>query len=231
MELPLEYRADPRPWRAIDALYLLFFWIAGAIASGPFIGADEITVFELFGVIAPFQALGIFVGIAVLGRTRQPWREALAFRAEPEDWRGLLEGVGLQLGLSILIATILGLFGGSLPSQEIVDDAGLAVGGLEQFAVIIALVVLAPISEELVFRGVLLKGLVARFGMHAGVIGSSVAFALLHLLDPNLLLAMPVFLVLGLALGYSVARTGRLGRAIAIHAGFNLVTVIAVLFL
>jgi membrane protease YdiL (CAAX protease family) len=139
--------------------------------------------------------------------------------------------VGLQLGLSILIALILGLFGGTLPSQEIVDDAGLAVGGLEQIAVVIALVVLAPISEELVFRGVLLRGLARRYGMRNAVIGSSVAFALLHLLDPNLLLAMPVFLVLGIALGYSVARTGRLGRAIAIHAGFNLVTVVSVLFL
>jgi membrane protease YdiL (CAAX protease family) len=228
---PVDSAADSKPWRAIDALYLLFFWIAGAIASGPFIGADEISVFELFGIIAPFQAAGIFIGTAVLARNRQPWRAALGVGVAPQDWRGVLEGIGLQFGLSILIALVVGLFGGTLPSQEIVDDAELAVGGLERVAVVIALVVLAPISEELVFRGVLLRGLATRYGMKAAVFGSSVAFALLHLLDPNLLPAMPVFLALGVALGYSVSRTGRLGRAIAFHAGFNLVTVVAVLFL
>lgn len=231
MGLPLDLPVERKPWRAIDALYLLFFWIAGAIASGPFIGSDEITIFELFGIIAPFQATGIFVGLWVLSRNRDPWRHALAVRVAPDDWRGVFEGMGLQIGLSILMALIIGLFGGTLPAQEVVDDAALAVGGVEQLAVILALVVLAPISEELVFRGVLLRGLQARYGMRAAVIGSAIAFALIHLLDPNLLVAMPVFLILGLALGYSVARTGRLGRAIAIHAGFNLVTVVAVLFL
>lgn len=231
MQQPLVLPVERQPWRAIDALYLLFFWIGGAIASGPFIGSDEITVFDLFGIIAPFQAAGIFLGLWVLARTRQPWREALGVRATPADWRGIAEGIGLQFCLGILMVFVIGLFGGTLPSQELVDDVEMAVGGIEQLAVIFALVVLAPISEELVFRGVLLRGLQARYGMTVAVIGSSVAFALVHLLDPNLLLAMPVFFVLGLALGYSVARTGRLGRAIAIHAGFNLVTVVAVLFL
>ena len=65
----------------------------------------------------------------------------------------------------------------------------------------------------------------------AAVVGSAGAFALIHLLDPNLLLAMPVFFVLGWVLARATIRTGRLGRAMTIHAGFNLVTVVAVLFL
>lgn len=230
MTSPAESPGELRPWRPIDALYLLFWWIGGAAVGGALVG-EEWSVFELFGVIATLQAVGIFVGVAVLARNREPWREALAARFAPGDLRGVLEGAGLQIGLSIALAILIGIFGGTVPSQEVVDEASSAVGGLDQVAVIVALVVLAPLSEELVFRGVLLRGLQVRFGAKPAVIGSAGAFALIHLLDPNLLLAMPVFLVLGLALGYATVRTGRLGRAVTIHAGFNLVTVLAVLFL
>ena len=230
MTSPVESPGDQRPWRPIDALYVLLWWIGGAAVGTGFVG-EEWSVFDLFGVIATFQAIGIFVGVAVLSRRRPPWREALGARFAREDLRGLVEGFGLQIGLSIGLALLIGLFGGTPPSQEVVDEARLAVGGADQIVVIFALVVLAPVSEELVFRGVLLRSLQTRFGPRPAIVGSSAAFALVHLLDPNLLLAMPVFLVLGLALGHATVRTGRLGRAVAIHAGFNLVTVIAVLFL
>jgi membrane protease YdiL (CAAX protease family) len=227
---PVDSPPERRPWRTIDALYLLFWWIGGAAVGTAFAG-EEWTVFELFGIIATFQAAGIFVGVAFLARKRSPWRDALGARFAAPDLRGLLEGVGLQLGLSIALALLLGLLGETSPAQEVVDEASQAVGSLDQLVVFVSLVVLAPLSEELVFRGVLLQGLRARFGPRAAVWGSATAFALVHLLDPNLLLAMPVFFVLGLALGYATINSGRLGRAVAMHAGFNLITVIAVLFL
>lgn len=230
MTLPADSRVDRRPWRPIDALYLLLWWIGGALAAAPLIG-EELSVFDLFGVVATFQAIGVFVGLAVLARNRVPWREALNVRLAPEDIRGLLDGAGLQIGLSIALALLIQLLGADLPTQELVDAAGSAVSGLDQVVVIVSLVVVAPVSEELVFRGVLLRGLQARYGPRAAIVGSAAAFALVHLLDPNLLLAMPLFFVLGLALGHAAVRTGRLGRAVALHAGFNLVTAVAVLFL
>ena len=230
MTSPAASPGERRPWRPIDALYLLFWWIGGA-AVGVAVVGDDWSTLELFGVIATLQAAGIFAGVAVLGRTRRSWREALGVRFARGDWRGLLEGAGLQVALSFGLALIIGLLGGTEPTQDVVDEAGMAASGIERIAVIVAVVVLAPVSEELVFRGVLLRGLESRSGARGAVVGSSAAFALVHLLEPNLLLAMPVFFVLGLVLARATIRTGRLGRAITIHAGFNLVTVTAVLFL
>lgn len=223
-------QVDRRPWKPIDAFYLLLWWIAGAIAAAPLVG-EELSVFDLFGVLVPFQAIGVFVGFAVLARSRSPWPSAMGAQLEPEDLRGLLEGAGLQFGLSLVLALVVQMFGGELPSQEMVDEARLAVSGLDRIMVIVSLVVLIPVSEELVFRGVLLRGLRNRYGPGPAVVGSAGAFAFVHLLDPNLLLAIPLFFALGLVLGYAVIRTNRLGRAVMIHAGFNLVTVVVVLFL
>jgi membrane protease YdiL (CAAX protease family) len=61
----------------------------------------------------------------------------------------------------------------------------------------------------------------------SSILISSAAFAALHLLDPNAILAVPFLFVVGVVMGRAVVRTGRLGRAIAIHSGFNLVSVVA----
>jgi membrane protease YdiL (CAAX protease family) len=227
---PTGSQVDRRPWRPIDAFYLLLWWTAGAIAAAPLVG-EELSVFDLFGVLAPLQAIGVFVGFAVLARSRSPWPSAMGAQLEPEDLRGLLQGAGLQIGFSLVLALVVQMFGAELPSQEVVDDARLAVTGLDRIMVIVSLVVVVPVSEELVFRGVLLRGLWTRYGPGPAVVGSAGAFAFIHLLDPNLLLVIPLFFALGLVLGYAVMRTGRLGRAVMIHAGFNLVTVVVVLFL
>jgi hypothetical protein len=43
------------------------------------------------------------------------------------------------------------------------------------------------------------------------------------------LIAVPALLALGLVSGYQAVRTGLLSRSIALHVGFNALTVVAVL--
>lgn len=45
---------------------------------------------------------------------------------------------------------------------------------------IVQAVLLAPVVEELVFRGVMLRAFAARWGTHAGILTSATAFAVLH---------------------------------------------------
>ncbi len=76
---------------------------------------------------------------------------------------------------------------------------------------------LAPLFEETLFRGVLLPVLARRWGSAWGVVLSALCFALAHLSLGELL---PLF-VLGLGLGWLRLRSGRLGASVVMHGLWN----------
>ncbi len=84
-------------------------------------------------------------------------------------------------------------------------------------------VILAPLAEEVFFRG-LLQSMVRRYttGAWPAIIISSVVFAAMHWHTPQNIVSL---LALGIVLGYSYEYTGRLYRPILIHALFNAVAV------
>jgi len=205
--------------------------VVGFLASGfayAAVGSDP-TVSDLFRFVIPVQWAGTIAVIAWLVPRRFYWRTELRATVARADGWGVLLGVAVQIALSIVAYVIIvELFDGSAPTQEVVDAASEAIGGLDRVLVFLGLVVLGPLSEELVFRGVLLRALEPH-GRRYAIVVSSVAFAGLHLLDPNAVVAVPFLFVLGAILAHQTLETGRLGRAVAIHAGFNLVTVVAIL--
>ena len=80
-----------------------------------------------------------------------------------------------------------------------------------------ALVILAaPIFEEFLFRGLVLKGLLRSTGPTAAVVGSAALFALVH--PP--VSVVPVF-ALGIAAGLSFRKSGLLLAPIVTHAVYN----------
>jgi membrane protease YdiL (CAAX protease family) len=89
----------------------------------------------------------------------------------------------------------------------------------------------APLFEELLFRGLMLRGMTASWGVRAAGIVVTVLFFLLHL--PETFGYWPASLAI---LGISVVtlfarlRTGSLAPAIAAHFGYNLIAV-AMLFI
>lgn len=227
MSLPSE-SPDRRPWRPADAARALVWWfVTGLVAYGA-ASPGAVTTTELFGLVVPAQSLGAIGSVAWMARTRRPWREALAARISWADWVGVLIGVALQVAMGIVLVVIVeGWLGGSLPQQEVVGAADEAIALRDKVLVAVSLIVVGPIAEEVLFRGVLLRSLLASHGATGAVWISAAGFAALHLLDPNAWLVAPLLLVLGVVMGRQVVRTGRLGRSVAIHAGFNLVTVLA----
>jgi len=203
--------------------------IGGVVLASLVLGVEELTVTEVFGILVPAQAAATIAVLWLMARTREPIREALALRWESNDGLGLLVGAGLQLGLSLAAAVVIEVFlDGEAPTQDVVQSAAEALGGLDRILVVLGAVVLAPVTEEIIFRGIVLRAIQRSRGDRVAIVGSAAAFAALHLIDPNALLAVPFLFVLGLALGRQSVRTGRIGRAVATHAGFNLVTVLAV---
>lgn len=79
------------------------------------------------------------------------------------------------------------------------------------------LALVAPVTEEALFRGLLLPAFVRRYGRTGGLLLSSVLFGLFHL---NLWQALPAAAA-GLFLGWVALRSGSLTAPIAVHAAFN----------
>lgn len=114
-------------------------------------------------------------------------------------------------------------------SQEVVRLLQQAKGW-EAAAFAVAVLVVAPVGEELLFRGALLRGLMRRTSPAVAIGGAALAFALVHvILDPGAGFAVPALLLLGLLSGYRAWRTGDLSQSILLHAGFNLLAVLQIL--
>ncbi len=79
------------------------------------------------------------------------------------------------------------------------------------------LAVVAPLTEELLFRGLILRGFLSRYSTLTAVVVSSILFALMHL-NPW---QMTTALVLGLQFGWWFVRTRSLLPCLAGHALAN----------
>ena len=91
-------------------------------------------------------------------------------------------------------------------------------------ALLVSAVVVAPILEEMIFRGLVQSALRSLLGPWATVIVASTLFAALHYGAADWV-TLPGLLVLALILGWLYERTGSLWPGIIAHAGFNLFNV------
>lgn len=100
-----------------------------------------------------------------------------------------------------------------------------ALATIEPWLAVLAIVILAPIAEELFFRGVVFNAFLREGGRRWAFVGSSALFAVIHL---SLVALIPIFL-LGLALAWVYERTNNLLAPIAMHIVVNGASVIIAL--
>jgi membrane protease YdiL (CAAX protease family) len=105
--------------------------------------------------------------------------------------------------------------------QEIISEFPRTPGGVALFTLLV--VVLAPLFEELFFRGFLFQGLANSWGWLRGAVVSGAVFGLAHL---QLDIFVPLF-ALGFLLAWVYHRTGSLWTSIAFHSLFNGISVVA----
>jgi membrane protease YdiL (CAAX protease family) len=218
--------------------------ILGSIASTPVFAALHDTrsngasgVSELAqGIVT--DVVGLFVIVLWLIRWHPEWRLAIGFPPKGRRLREALIGGATGLAVlivatvasSIILAILHAINGGakeSLPEQVRSD---LSPGAVVLFA-ILALVV-APVTEEFVFRGLLFRTIRDRHGFLLAAVVSSLLFGLVHFVAANdwqstlALQATMVFTGLGLATIYE--KRGNLLASIAGHMAFNAVAVVTI---
>lgn len=139
--------------------------------------------------------------------------------------------VGWRIGMGLLhlwaaLPVVLGvfllcrLFG---PEQEAIDFLRRRGPGWQGLAITAVLV--APLAEEVCFRGLLYPALRQRLGVLGSLLATSVLFALIHAPATTWL----PLLLLALALGWLVETTGSIVPSIAAHAAFNAIPVLSLL--
>jgi membrane protease YdiL (CAAX protease family) len=131
----------------------------------------------------------------------------------------------VQLGVRILAGIALHVLAPHLPpggNLGDLDDVGPAGAAL----LLVTAVIVAPLVEEVAFRGVLLRALMRRLHFWPAAALSSFLFALLHVpgsdtLGGSVQVAATIY-AFALVQCELVRRTGRLAPAIGVHATMNL---------
>jgi membrane protease YdiL (CAAX protease family) len=103
------------------------------------------------------------------------------------------------------------------PTQQALSQAATVSGMLP--LVLLSGVIIAPIAEEIVFRGYLYKAFRDRFRPSYAIVLSAALFSAIHL---ELLAAVPLF-VIGVVLAYVYEKTGNLMAPITLHVLNNAV--------
>lgn len=197
---------------------LLALWVPGALAQAGALPLGlawtELFVFLLSAFVATSGSNLRAVPYLRLGQARPA---ALAL--------GALAGAAGYLFAGSLLGLTQRLF--PLRVVEAFDPARLFEGTRpERLALAAVATLLAPVCEEIAFRGYLQTTLGLRRGPAAAIAGSAVLFALLHM-NPVL---FPALAVLGAVFGWLTWRAGSIWPAVLAHAVNNAITSSSVLW-
>ncbi len=191
---------------------------------------DSILLLVLFSVLAQACQIGAFLLLA---------RNTFA--------GGLAEGYGLRCGkrasdvlrggfawlcvMPMCYALVVGMgllmlhFEIEIPVHSAISMLG-DLSPLGKGVLAVSLILLAPLAEELFYRGIV-QTYLRKWVSPWGAIGiTSLIFPMMH---GGLYNTWPSLLFLSLVLGYCYERTGRLTSSILIHALFNATTVVNLL--
>ena len=217
-----EPRAAERPavpWRGRDAGYVAIAYVVatpilGFLFAGAGLGSFIVVTELLLGAITLFWTRLYRSSGALLGSR---------FRFGPVP---LLSGLGVAVVLfatQLVIVFTAVTFRGAPPPPGSSNIPDLSGGGTETGLLIVAIVALAPLVEELFFRGLLLQGLERSFRRWTAVLVSSVLFALPHVV-PTLfgtIVAVLTTFAVGVGLAWVFIWSRNLAIPIVAHAGFN----------
>ncbi len=130
-----------------------------------------------------------------------------------------LGALGLQFGLLSPIKSL-------IPMPDFMKDILLEIGNLKGVFAFLTLSVAAPILEELIFRGIILDGLLKRYSPARAIFISSLLFGIVHLNPWQFITAMG----LGVFMGWIYHKTHNLTLCVIIHFVNNLVATLMMQF-
>ncbi|NOZ58263.1 MAG: CPBP family intramembrane metalloprotease [Euryarchaeota archaeon] len=197
--------------------YSLSFLAGYLLAPPAEMELEEYLVSPLFLLVQGTFSLALLL-LTLLAAHMQRWQMAARLRVEPS-----MVAAGAALGAGMFLFErvsyhYLSQYLGESQLQRALVEAARSQEGLAVMLLVGAL--LAPVSEEVYFRGYMFTALAGRLGAKAGVVLSSAYFAAVHL-DARAFI--PIF-VLGAILAVAYAKTRSLTLVIVAHMVINSTT-------
>jgi membrane protease YdiL (CAAX protease family) len=198
----------------------LLIYLIGRIQGSPS-GAPHPTA-QVILSIASFQGAVLLLVHFFLREHEIGWREGFGFskRATRSAALGLLAGIAavpIGWGLQTATGLVLKYFNVGLPEQEAVHLLRSSHGILPRAVMGFAAIVVAPIAEEILFRGLLYPAIKHAGYPRAALWGSALLFAAIHL---NLATFVPLA-ALAIGLTWLYEKTDNLLAPITAHSLFN----------
>jgi membrane protease YdiL (CAAX protease family) len=204
-------------WRLIGWCVLVAFMSAVAYAaqfsSGP---PQKDVAYQWSSSIFGAVQYALIFGIVMLLTRGLDRRRFLALRPPRTTWRRAA-GIGaVVIFVVFVVSAVVAQFGNAEREQGLIPEHWdpSRIAPFAAFCVVV--VVIAPIVEELLFRGVG-YGLLARFGEYTAIVLVGLSFALVH----GLIAGFAVIAVFGAGLAYLRAKTDSIYPGMLLHASFN----------
>jgi membrane protease YdiL (CAAX protease family) len=231
-------RRDPQPWGARPIVVPIAF-LAGIVIAGSlvthFLRPDGDHARLAFAVVVNVLAegllgFGIWLGGREVAARNGGWGVFGWRRPQPRD----LWIAGLGLVFAFLVRLFVAVWAGLLTHGRAVRESqNLRVEHVQATTVVLLIVVVvicAPVFEELMFRGLILRTLMRRWGFWPAATVSTAIFALFHTYEVSTLQGAVVLALSVAGLGATncllVRYTDRLAPGILVHATLNGLAVI-----
>jgi hypothetical protein len=191
----------------------------GRLAEGK---PDRDILYSYSVLVGSVIQYGLILGIALLIGRGLPKRELFGLRRPVTSfWPTVGLTVATLVGIYVVSAA-LAPFLNAGEEQGLTPDRWDPSRAGAYAASFVAIAVIAPVVEELLYRG---EGfsLLERYGRWVAIVGTALAFGLGH----GLVAGLPILVVFGLGLAWLRDRTRSVYPGIALHAVFNAIALIA----
>ena len=229
-----------RWWEVV--VFTLLGFVIGVIAATPFFIAlrpDASGAVDAPGLLISAVADLVMGGVLLLWlRARHPgWVTVIGWPAPGQRLRELAVGAGFGFLLevvAVVTGTVVATAIEALTGEEVrsAEQVSPDLRGWGIAILVLMAVVVAPVVEEFVFRGLLFRSLADRYGFWVGAIGSAVPFGLTHVAvgaSVDLWALRITLIVVGIVLAWIHWRRRNLMANVVAHASFNLIGVVIIL--
>lgn len=223
-----ELRDPTVRWGTGQAALVMFgFYAVLVVDAALAIGTQMPAV--VFGILGYAGQVGIiWLAARPALRGDHPWATAFGWERPRRGDIGpivlwLLATLFAQIAVSAVLSTL-------IPALRTQDLSNVRLTDLSTASVVVLAVigiVVAPLVEELTYRGIALRGIMRRYGFMPAAVATSVMFGLSHAYEEStasgavfITVQMAVF---GFLQCWLVRRTGRLGPVVVTHAVHNAV--------